>query len=115
LFSSKDNAESVAKAPILSDRIAREHGSGNTDREPGRPIELAGKKQSATVLNVTLRLARRAITARLVVMQKIANCIAIAQAQIIAPPLLAKRAIGLATGQKRPLFQRMELARRLRS
>jgi hypothetical protein len=35
-----------------------------------------------------------------VVMQKIANCIAIAQAQIIAPPLLAKRAIGYSTEQK---------------
>jgi hypothetical protein len=37
-----------------------------------------------------------------VVMQKIANCTAIAQAQIIAPPLLAKRAIGHSTEQKHP-------------
>jgi hypothetical protein len=34
-------------------------------------------------------------------MQKIAICTAIAQAQIIAAPLLAKRAISRARGQKR--------------
>jgi hypothetical protein len=102
LSSSKD------KAPDLSAASAR-------DREPGRPIELAGKKEIAAIFNATLRLARRALARDFAVMQKIANCIAIAQAQIIAAPLLAKRAISRASGQKRPRFHRMELARRLRS